>query len=52
MESRLGVKVTALSGESVLLIDIVSHILQYLTQVLTTRHHSCTFICTLSYTTE
>lgn len=27
MESRLGVKVTALSGEPVLLIDIISHVL-------------------------
>lgn len=52
MESRLGVKITALTGESVLLIDIISHILQYLTQVLTARHRSCTFFCTLSYTID
>lgn len=43
MEGRLGVKVTALSGESVLLVNIITHILQYLAQILTAGHRHCSF---------
>lgn len=41
MERRLRVKVTALSGESVLLVNFITNILQYLAQILTTRHCCC-----------
>lgn len=48
MERRLGVKVTALTGESVLLVDVITNILQYLAQVLSTRYCCCTFFWALS----
>lgn len=52
MECRLGIKVAALPGESVLLVNIITNILQYLAQVLTTRHRCCTFFWTLSCATD
>lgn len=52
MECRLGVKVAALPGESVLLVNVVTNILQYLAQVLTTRHRWRTFFWTLSCATH
>lgn len=52
MKCRLGVKVAALPGESVLLVNIVANILQYLAQVLTTRHRCCTFLWALSCATQ
>lgn len=52
MECRLGVKVTALPGETVLLVNIVTNILQYLAQVLTTRNSCCTLFWALSCITD
>lgn len=47
MEGRLGVKIAALSGESVLLVDVITDVLQYLAQVLTTRDGCCTLFSAL-----
>lgn len=52
MEGRLGVKVTALSGESVLLVNIITHILQDLAQILTAGHRRCSFFWALRCTTH
>lgn len=49
MECRLGVKVAALAGEAVLLVNVIANILQYLAQVLPTRYCGCTFLLALSY---
>lgn len=52
MECRLGVKVAALPGESVLLVNIITNVLQYLAQVLASRHRCCTFLWALSCATQ
>lgn len=49
MESGLRVEVTSLSGESVLLVNVVAYILEDLTQVLPPGHRHRTLLWTLRY---
>ena len=48
MKRGLGVKVAALPGESVLLVNVIANVLQYLAQVCSAGHRRCTLFWTLS----